>query len=127
MFIFYSKCPFSRTAWRESQIQCPKACRYKNTRPVQSLLFFLALGCGGRLIWIINYSNWRRVMSLVRDLFVTSHSLLMPRRGAHVMQAPPLATIWVYTIVQMDLGPATFSLMLVAAWVYYKDLRIVLN
>ena len=43
------------------------------------------------------------------------------------MQAPPLATIWVYTIVQMDLGPATFSLMLVAAWVYYKDLRIVLN
>ena len=88
MFIFYSKCPFSRTAWRESQIQCPKACRYKNTRPVQSLLFFLALGCGGRLIWIINYSNWRRVMSLVRDLFDTSHSLLIPRHPRHAGATP---------------------------------------
>lgn len=50
------------------------ACRYKTSRYVQSLLFFLAVGCGGRLIWIINWANWRQVMRLVCDRLF-SHSV----------------------------------------------------
>lgn len=37
-------------------------------------------------------------------------------------QCPPLATIWVYTIVQLDLGPAVLGLLGVGAWTWWKGL-----
>ncbi|KAJ3559840.1 hypothetical protein NM688_g90 [Phlebia brevispora] len=80
-------------------------CRYRHRRPVQAFLFVLALICGGRLIWLINFENWRSVMKL----------------------SPPLATMWVYTIVRLDLAPATLSLIIVGLWVRYKHLRLVLT
>lgn len=38
-------------------------------------------------------------------------------------QAPPLAVLWIYTIVQMDLGPAVLSLIFVGVWFLQSDLK----
>lgn len=39
-------------------------------------------------------------------------------------QCPPLATLWIYTIVQLDLGPAVLNLIFVGAYVWWKDLKL---
>jgi hypothetical protein len=41
------------------------------------------------------------------------------------LQCPPLATVWVYTIVQLDLVPAVVGLAVVASWVKWQGLRFV--
>ncbi|KAL4241584.1 hypothetical protein ABKN59_000170 [Abortiporus biennis] len=76
--------------------------RYKARRAMQALLFALALGVGSRLVWIINNAPMR----------------------TNIIQAPPLATVWVYTVVQLDLLPATVSLIVVFCWVKYMKLKI---
>ncbi|THH12386.1 hypothetical protein EW145_g43 [Phellinidium pouzarii] len=43
------------------------------------------------------------------------------------LQCPPLGTMWIYTIVQLDLLPAVIGLGLVAGFVKWKDLKIVFN
>lgn len=43
-----------------------------------------------------------------------------------MLQCPPLATIWVYTIVQLELGPAVLSLGIVGIYVWLRGLRIML-
>jgi len=40
-------------------------------------------------------------------------------------QCPPLATIWIYTIVQLDLGPAVLNLLVVGGFAWWKDLKII--
>ncbi|EIM88282.1 uncharacterized protein STEHIDRAFT_138652 [Stereum hirsutum FP-91666 SS1] len=79
--------------------------RHKENRGTQVVLFLLSLACGGRLIWQVNRGNWTMNME----------------------QSPPLATIWVYTIVQLELGPAVLSLFMVGMWTYLKGLRITFN
>ncbi|KII94779.1 hypothetical protein PLICRDRAFT_33590 [Plicaturopsis crispa FD-325 SS-3] len=77
--------------------------RYKDRRRMQFLLSLISIASGMRLIYMINRSSWRDNMR----------------------QCPPLATMWVYTVVQLDLGPAFGSLSIVGAWVWWKGLKLI--
>ncbi|KAH8118438.1 hypothetical protein DFH11DRAFT_672326 [Phellopilus nigrolimitatus] len=77
--------------------------RHKAERRMQALLFLLSVGCGSRLIYVVNWANWQIVMR----------------------QCPPLGTIWIYTVAQLDLAPAVAALGTVAAFVKWKDLNII--
>ncbi|KAF8484947.1 hypothetical protein DFH94DRAFT_624346 [Russula ochroleuca] len=79
--------------------------RYKSTRWMQAFLFVLSVASGTRMIYQVNYSNWR----------------------VNMQQCPPLGTIWVYTVLQLDLGPAVTALSAVALWVWWTGTRIVFN
>ncbi|EJD01340.1 uncharacterized protein FOMMEDRAFT_30051 [Fomitiporia mediterranea MF3/22] len=77
--------------------------RHKADRRTQALLFFLSIACGARLIYIVNWESWRVVVN----------------------QCAPLGTIWVYTVAQLNLIPAVAALAVVAAYVKWKELKIV--
>jgi len=79
--------------------------RYKQTRWMQAFLFVLSVASGARMIYQVNYSNWR----------------------VNMQQCPPLGTIWVYTVLQLDLGPAVLALSAVAFWVWWTGARIIFN
>jgi len=61
--------------------------RHKHSRLVQLGLFFMAIGSGSRLIWTLNREAWRTAMQ----------------------EAPPLSTLWTYTVIQLDLIPCGLS------------------
>ncbi|KAF9651112.1 hypothetical protein BDM02DRAFT_3111137 [Thelephora ganbajun] len=75
--------------------------KHKRNRRVKYLFFIISLVVGPRLIWVVNRAAWRTVMQ----------------------QAPPLAVLWIYTIFQMDLGPAVLSLIFVGVWFLQSGLR----
>ncbi|KAI9512167.1 hypothetical protein F5148DRAFT_973819 [Russula earlei] len=79
--------------------------RYKHTRWLQVAFFVLSVASGTRMIYQVNYSNWL----------------------VNMRQCPPLGTIWVYTVVQLDLGPAVMALSAVALWVWWTGARLVFN
>ncbi|KAH9947266.1 hypothetical protein B0H21DRAFT_692304 [Amylocystis lapponica] len=79
--------------------------RHKAMRQIQFFLFILSTAVGSRLIWLVNLASWRVVMQ----------------------QCPPLATVWIYAILQLDLGPAVLSLILVGIWMWFKKLSIKFN
>ncbi|GLB33720.1 hypothetical protein LshimejAT787_0106040 [Lyophyllum shimeji] len=58
--------------------------RYKSHPAMQVFLFALGVLSGGRLLYLLDRGSW----------FV------------NMQQCPPLATVWVYTIVQLNLLPA---------------------
>ncbi|CCM05648.1 uncharacterized protein FIBRA_07878 [Fibroporia radiculosa] len=78
--------------------------RYKRYRTMQFLLFVLSVVVGPRLVYLINRASWRVVMK----------------------QCPPLATLWVYAVLQLDLGPATLNMIIVGSWMWYKEMKIFL-
>ncbi|TDL29354.1 hypothetical protein BD410DRAFT_758137 [Rickenella mellea] len=78
--------------------------RHKANRRVQLFLFILSLIVGARMIYNINKANWTTVIT----------------------QCPPLATIWVYTIVQLELLPAVGGLAIVGAWTWWNGLKLIL-
>ncbi|KIM90705.1 hypothetical protein PILCRDRAFT_59483 [Piloderma croceum F 1598] len=75
--------------------------RYKHTRKMQAFFFSLSLIIGPRMLWLISRGSWL----------------------VNMQQCPPLATIWVYTIVQLDLLPAVVGLTVVAGWVKWQGLK----
>ncbi|KAL5527489.1 hypothetical protein ACEPAG_6280 [Sanghuangporus baumii] len=77
--------------------------RYKQEWQTQVIIFLLSVGCGCRLIYIVNWASWRTVIN----------------------QCASLGTIWVYSIVHLNLLPAVGALAIVAAYVKWKDLRII--
>jgi len=79
--------------------------RYKRNRWAQAGFFVLSVVSGTRMIYQVNYSNWLLNMK----------------------QCPPIGTIWVYTILQLDLGPAAFALSTVGVWVWWTGARLVFN
>ncbi|KAI0269163.1 hypothetical protein BC834DRAFT_820423 [Gloeopeniophorella convolvens] len=79
--------------------------RYKHTRWLQASLFVLSVAAGTRMIYQVNYANWL----------------------VNMQQCPPLATIWVYTILQLDLGPSVLALASVGLWVWWTGARLVFN
>ncbi|KAI9448218.1 hypothetical protein H4582DRAFT_1899302 [Lactarius indigo] len=79
--------------------------RYKQRRWAQAGFFVLSVASGTRLIYQVNYSNW----------------LL------NMQQCPPIGTIWVYTVLQLDLGPAALALSTVGVWVWWTGARLVFN
>ncbi|KAL1681632.1 hypothetical protein EV122DRAFT_249848 [Schizophyllum commune] len=76
--------------------------RHKSTRPAQAALFALSLFAGPRLLWVLAYKGYL----------------------VNIQQSPPLATAWIYTITQLDLGPAVVSLMVTGAWARWKGLGV---
>lgn len=76
--------------------------RYKHHRRMQLFLFVLAFTVSSRLVYILSRASWL----------------------VNMRQCPPLATIWVYTIVQLDLGPAVLSLVVTGVFVWYKGLKL---
>ncbi|KAI0303223.1 hypothetical protein BC826DRAFT_903823 [Russula brevipes] len=81
------------------------ASRYKHTRWIQASFVVLSVASGTRMIYHVNHSNWQVTMQ----------------------QCPPLGTIWVYTILQLDLGPAVLALCAVGVWVRWTGARLVFN
>jgi len=69
---------------------------------MQFLLFIISIAVGSRMIYQFNHASWLVNMS----------------------QCPPLATIWTYTIIQLELIPAFLNLVVVGAFVWWKDLKI---
>ncbi|KAG9125626.1 hypothetical protein FRC07_006840 [Ceratobasidium sp. 392] len=65
--------------------------KHKSKPVTQMMLFLAAILSGPRMIWLVNKGNWLAVSR----------------------QAPPLGTIWIYTIVQLNLVPAVASLAIV--------------
>ncbi|KAF8897454.1 hypothetical protein BD779DRAFT_1490944 [Infundibulicybe gibba] len=76
--------------------------RYKHHRRMQFFLFILSILVGPRMIYLINHASWL----------------------VNMRQCPPLATLWVYTIVQLDLGPAVLNLITVGGFVWWKGLQL---
>ncbi|KAI1792949.1 hypothetical protein LXA43DRAFT_299987 [Ganoderma leucocontextum] len=77
--------------------------RHKSHPWAQAGFFLLACVAGPRLAWLINRGNWKVVMR----------------------QSPPLATAWIYAVVQMNLLPAALSLALVVGYGWYKGLKLI--
>ncbi|EJF63001.1 hypothetical protein DICSQDRAFT_83823 [Dichomitus squalens LYAD-421 SS1] len=77
--------------------------RYKSHLYMQAGFFVLACIVGPRLVWLINRGNWLVVMR----------------------QSPPLATAWIYAIVQLNLLPAALNLIIVLGFGWYKGLKLI--
>ncbi|KAF4619945.1 hypothetical protein D9613_005184 [Agrocybe pediades] len=76
--------------------------RYKQDRRMQALLFFISVLVGSRMLYSMTNASWL----------------------VNMQQCPPLATIWIYTVVQLELGPAVASLAVIGAFVWWKDITI---
>ncbi|GJE84691.1 hypothetical protein PsYK624_007670 [Phanerochaete sordida] len=76
--------------------------RYKYDRRMQMAFFVLACTTGIRLIYMINWANWRDNMKML----------------------PPLATAWIYGIAQLNLGPSVASLAVVGGVTWYKKWQL---
>ncbi|KAJ1311061.1 hypothetical protein OPQ81_009565 [Rhizoctonia solani] len=75
----------------------------KATPIAQLMLFLTAVLAGPRMIWLVNKGSWLRV----------------------TRQAPPLGTIWVYTIIQLNLVPAVASLVIVFGLAKFMGWKLV--
>ncbi|KAI8984221.1 hypothetical protein BDF20DRAFT_833749 [Mycotypha africana] len=71
--------------------------RYRASKSTQTLMFLASSLIGSLLMYTLRHS---------------------PSMG-QMMRAPGLATVWIYFIVQLDLIPATVSLIVVAIYWYY--------
>ncbi|KAF8192508.1 hypothetical protein BJ912DRAFT_1057867 [Pholiota molesta] len=74
--------------------------RYKHTRRMQAILFALSLVVGSRMLYLLDNASWL----------------------VNMKQGPPLATVWIYTVMQLDLALAVGSLVCVAGFVWWKDI-----
>ncbi|KAF9263490.1 hypothetical protein L218DRAFT_317058 [Marasmius fiardii PR-910] len=75
--------------------------RYQEDRSTKFLIFLLSLCVGPRLLFILARSSYK----------------------VNIRQGPPLITLWVYTIVQLDLGPACLNLFICGLFVWWKGLK----
>ncbi|KAL1946569.1 hypothetical protein VTO73DRAFT_14673 [Trametes versicolor] len=76
--------------------------RYKTDKRMQAAFFWLSCIAGTRLIWLMNRGNWLVVMR----------------------QCPPIATAWIYAVVQLNLAPAVLSLVVAATFTWYKGYKL---
>ncbi|KAH7344611.1 hypothetical protein B0J17DRAFT_636131 [Rhizoctonia solani] len=77
--------------------------KHKAAPLAQLMLFLTAILAGPRMIWLVNKGSWLHV----------------------TRQAPPLGTIWVYTIIQLNLVPAVASLAIVFGLAKFMDWKLV--
>ncbi|KAG2369891.1 hypothetical protein BDR07DRAFT_1387308 [Suillus spraguei] len=78
--------------------------RHKANPRTQLALFVLSLGVGPRMIWLINRGSWL----------------------VNMRQCPQFATIWLYTVVQLNLSWALLTLVIIGAWAWYTGMKLVL-
>ncbi|KAK0485073.1 hypothetical protein IW261DRAFT_1560738 [Armillaria novae-zelandiae] len=99
LYFIVAFCVLRFFSWR---IPTVVAMRYKEHRRLQIGLFLVSIGIGCRMIYLLSRGT----------LYV------------NIRQVPPLGTLWIYAIVQLELGPAVLNLAIVAAYVWWKDLKI---
>ncbi|KAI6047269.1 hypothetical protein EDC04DRAFT_603755 [Pisolithus marmoratus] len=78
--------------------------RHKHSVRTQIALFLLSLGVGPRMIWLVNRGSWL----------------------TNIAQCPQFATIWLYTVLQLNLPLAILSLTLIGAWTWWMGLKLLL-
>lgn len=78
--------------------------RHKANPRTQLALFILSLGVGPRMIWLINRGSWL----------------------VNLRQCPQFATIWLYTVLQLNLNWAVLTLVMTGAWAWYTGMKLVL-
>ncbi|KDR83834.1 hypothetical protein GALMADRAFT_236245 [Galerina marginata CBS 339.88] len=76
--------------------------RYKQDRKMQLLLLAISVLVGSRMLWLLNNASWL----------------------VNMRQCPPLATVWIYTVVQLDLVAAVAGLLAVGGFVWWNGLKI---
>nr|GAT54054.1 predicted protein [Mycena chlorophos] len=76
--------------------------RYKHDRRMQFLLLLLGTTAGSRMLFVLKRSSYL----------------------VNMRQTPPLVTLWIYCVVQMDLGLAVFNLALVAGFCWWKGIDV---
>ncbi|EIW61746.1 uncharacterized protein TRAVEDRAFT_117733 [Trametes versicolor FP-101664 SS1] len=99
VFVFYSEL-HQRTDTPATS--CLLSNRYKTDKRMQAAFFWLSCIAGTRLIWLMNRGNWLVVMR----------------------QCPPIATAWIYAVVQLNLAPAVLSLVVAATFTWYKGYKL---
>ncbi|SPO23288.1 uncharacterized protein UTRI_01966 [Ustilago trichophora] len=72
---------------------------------IQGLLFIICSACGCALIYIVNKSPYDVV----------------------IQRVAPLGTLWIFSVVRLDLLPACISLAIVAVFVQQTQLKIVFD
>jgi len=97
---------------------------------IQGLLFVICSACGCSLIYIVNK------VSLIRPFFVSVRCSDQPSRNALTAQSSydvvvqrvaPLGTLWIFSVVRLDLLPACISLATTAMFVKQSGLKIVFD
>ncbi|KAJ7179240.1 hypothetical protein C8R46DRAFT_1211825 [Mycena filopes] len=76
--------------------------RHKQDRRVQRLLFLIGTAAGSRMLFLL-------------------------KRGSYLLnmqQVPPLITLWVYIVIQLDLSLAVLNLTTVGAFCWWKSLDL---
>ncbi|KAF7331984.1 hypothetical protein MKEN_00078700 [Mycena kentingensis (nom. inval.)] len=76
--------------------------RHKRNPRIQFLLFLLGTGSGSRMLFLLKRSSYL----------------------INMQQTPPLITLWIYAVIQMDLGLAVANLLSVAAFCWWKKLDL---
>ncbi|KAG2042940.1 hypothetical protein BDR03DRAFT_989972 [Suillus americanus] len=77
--------------------------RHKANPRMQLALFILSLGVGPRMIWLINRGSWL----------------------VNMRQCPQFATIWLYTVIQLNLNWALLTLVMIGAWAWFTGMKLV--
>ncbi|KAF8913822.1 hypothetical protein CPB84DRAFT_1757642 [Gymnopilus junonius] len=77
--------------------------RYKQDRRIQLFLFVISTLVGSRMLYLWDNASFLVIMK----------------------QCPPLVTVWIYTIVQLDLGAAVTALVVVGGFVWWQDITVV--
>ena len=70
-FVFYSEFMITRLEVDQcyfTNLLCDLASRHKSNRSMQVILFLISIAAGVRLIYEVNYANWRVNM---REVFIT--------------------------------------------------------
>ncbi|KAJ7276290.1 hypothetical protein B0H12DRAFT_1199092 [Mycena haematopus] len=76
--------------------------RHKRNPRVQLLLFLLGSVAGSRMLFLIKRGGYL----------------------VNIRQCPPLVTLWVYVVIQLDLGLAVLNLVMVGAFCWWKELDL---
>ncbi|KAH7887824.1 hypothetical protein F5I97DRAFT_1863089 [Phlebopus sp. FC_14] len=78
--------------------------RHKDNIRTQIALFLLSLGVGPRMIWLVNRGSWL----------------------TNISQCPQFATIWLYTVIQLNLPLAILSLALIGVWTWWTSMKLLI-
>lgn len=96
---------------------------------IQSLLFIICSACGCALIYIVN-----KVCPFLLSSDQAHHGQLTSHPPCRLKQSPydvvvqrvaPLGTLWIFSVVRLDLMPACISLAITAVFVKQTQLKII--
>ncbi|KAJ7937134.1 hypothetical protein B0H13DRAFT_2176640 [Mycena leptocephala] len=93
--------------------------RHKRDQRVQFLLFLMGTAAGSRMLFLIKRGSYLVNMRQVDiSRMCCSHSKLSMNASA------PLVTLWVYIVIQLDLGLAVLNLAMVGTFCWWKGLEL---